>query len=341
MPFLDYLHQAADRQSLTAEQAEDALHEVLTGAATVAQIAAFLTALRVKGETADELTGFARAMRRHSARVPDKGVPRPIVDTCGTGGDGHGTFNVSTISAFVVAGAGVSVAKHGNRSISSRCGSADILEALGVKIELTPEQMGESLAECGIAFLFAPTLHPAMKYVQPARLELKMRTIFNFLGPLTNPAAAEVQLIGAPSDHAAQLMGRALTRLGVKRAMVVHGADGLDEISVANLTIAFEVEGHEMRQRTLLPAEFGLPVSPLADLAGGDAEANARIGREILGGARGAKRDIVVANAAAALYLADKAAGLAEGAAMAAESIDSGRACAKLEALVRFTSSLS
>ena len=341
MPFLDYLHQAADRQSLTAEQAEDALSEVLSGAATVPQIAAFLTALRVKGETADELTGFARAMRKHASVVPINGVRRPIVDTCGTGGDGHGTFNVSTIAAFVVAGAGVAVAKHGNRSISSRCGSADVLEALGVNVGLNAEQMGRSLAECGIAFLFAPALHPAMKHVQQARLELKMRTIFNLLGPLTNPASADVQLIGAASDHAAQLMARALMRLGAKRAMVVHGADGLDEVSITNLTIAFEVENGEMGQRTLLPAEFGLPVASLSDLVGGDAAANARIGRDILSGARGPKRDIVVANAAVALYLAGKAADLGAGAAMAVESIDSGAARASLEALARFSSSLS
>lgn len=341
MPFLDFLHQAAGRQSLTAEQAEEALGEVLSGGASVAQIAAFLTALRVKGETADELTGFARAMRKHSERIPAAGVPRPIVDTCGTGGDGLGTFNVSTVAAFVVAGAGVSVAKHGNRSISSRCGSADILEALGVRIGLTPEQMGRSLAECGIAFLFAPALHPAMRHVQPARLELKMRTVFNLLGPLTNPAGAEVQVIGAPSDHAAQLMARALTRLESKRAMVVHGADGLDEVSTTNLTIAFEVEGREMNQRTLLPAEFDLPVSPLSELAGGDAAANACIARQILTGERGPKRDIVIANAAVALYLAGRAAGLRDGAALAAESIDSGAAMEKLGALVRFTSSVS
>jgi anthranilate phosphoribosyltransferase len=341
MPFLDYLHQAADRLSLSADQAEDALNLILAGEATLPQITAFLTALRVKGETAAELTGFARAMRRHATPIPADGLARPLVDTCGTGGDGHGTFNISTVTAFVIAGAGLSVAKHGNRSISSRCGSADILEALGVRIALSAAQMGDALRQCGIAFLFAPAVHPAMKHVQPARLELKMRTIFNLLGPLTNPAGAEIQLIGAPSAQAAELMANALTRLPVKRALVVHGTDGLDEITTTGLTIAFEVCRGEVQQRSLMPMEFGVALASLADLAGGDAEENARIARAILGGAAGPQRDIVLVNAGAAIYLAGRAASFADGAQLAAEAIDSGAAKAKLEALAAFSQSVS
>ncbi len=340
MPFLDYLHQAADRLSLSAVQAEDALNLILAGEATLPQIAAFLTALRVKGETAAELTGFARAMRKHALPVPTAGVARPLIDTCGTGGDGHGTFNISTVAAFVIAGAGVPVAKHGNRSISSRCGSADILEALGVNIALNAEQMGEALRQCGIAFLYAPAVHPAMKHVQPARLELKMRTIFNLLGPLTNPANAEVQLIGAPSAQAAELMANALTRLPVPRALVVHGSDGLDEITTTGLTIAFEVSHGEVQQRSLMPMEFGVPLASIADLAGGDAQDNAVIARAILSGAQGPHRDIVVANAAAALHLAGRAFSYGDAAQLAAQAIDSGAALGKLNALAEFTQSV-
>ncbi|MEP7363136.1 MAG: anthranilate phosphoribosyltransferase [Acidobacteriota bacterium] len=341
MPFLDYLHQAADRHSLSADQAEDALHLILAGEATLPQVTALLTALRVKGETAAELTGFARAMRKHALPIPTESVPRPLIDTCGTGGDGHGTFNISTVTAFVIAGAGLSVAKHGNRSISSRCGSADILEALGVNIALSAEQMGEALRQCGIAFLYAPAVHPSMKFVQPARLELKMRTIFNLLGPLTNPARADIQLIGAPSAPAAELMANALTRLPVQRALVVHGTDGLDEITTTGLTIAFEVCRGEVQQQSLMPMEFGLPLASLADLAGGDALDNATIARAILGGELGPQRDIVVANAAAAIYLAGRAFSYGDGAELACQSIDSGAALAKLNALTEFTQAVS
>ena len=340
MPFLDYLHQAADRLSLSADQAEDALNLILAGEATVPQITALLTALRVKGETAAELTGFARAMRKHSLPIPTEGVQRPLIDTCGTGGDGHGTFNISTVAAFVIAGAGLPVAKHGNRSISSRCGSADILEALGVQIALSAEQMGEALRQCGITFLYAPAVHPAMKHVQPARLELKMRTIFNLLGPLTNPARADVQLIGAPSAAAAELMANALTRLPVQRALVVHGTDGLDEITTTGLTIAYEVCRGEVQQRSLMPMEFGLPLASMADLAGGDAQANATIARAILGGAHGPQRDVVAANAAAAIHLAGRAVSYADCALLAAQSIDSGAAQSRLDSLIEFTRSL-
>lgn len=340
MPFLDYLHQAADRLSLSAAQAEDALNLVLAGEATIPQLTALLTALRVKGETASELTGFARAMRQHAAVIPTGGVPRPLVDTCGTGGDGHGTFNISTVAAFVIAGAGIPVAKHGNRSISSRCGSADILESLGARIALTPEQMGEALRQCGIAFLFAPAVHPSMKMVQPARLELRMRTIFNFLGPLTNPAGADVQLIGAPSAASAELMASALTRLPVRRALVVHGSDGLDEITTTGLTIAFEVSQGQVQQRSIMPMEFNLPLAALSDLVGGDAADNAAIARVVLSGRQGPHRDIVVANAAAAILMAGRADSYSSAASLAAHSIDAGLAAAKLDALVEFTRAL-
>jgi anthranilate phosphoribosyltransferase len=339
MPFLAHLHSVAARKSLAADQAENAMSLILSGEATTAQIAAFLVALRMKGETSDELVGFARAMRAHAAPVSPGLLDVPLVDTCGTGGDGLGTFNISTVVAIVAAGAGVAVAKHGNRSISSMCGSADVLEALGVNIALTPDRMAASIREVGIGFLFAPALHPAMKHAQPARVELKMRTAFNLLGPLTNPAGAKIQLIGAPSVGVAQLMANALARLPVERALIVHGSDGLDEITTTGLTTAFEVHGRKVSERTFLPAEFGLPTARVEDLQGGDKGANAAIARSILAGDTGPGRDIVVANAAAVLWLAGKTDSMQDAAQLAAASIDSGAARAKLDHLVRFSNS--
>ncbi|MDP2998159.1 MAG: anthranilate phosphoribosyltransferase [Bryobacterales bacterium] len=335
MPFVAYLHRVANRENLTASEAAEAMALILEGQATTAQIAAFLVALRMKRETPAELLGFARAMRARMTRV-DAG-PEPVIDTCGTGGDNAGTFNVSTVAAFAVAGAGVRVAKHGNRSISSRCGSADVLEGLGVRIDLTPEAAGRAIREVGIGFLFAPALHPAMKYAQPARLELRMRTVFNLLGPLANPAGAPAQLVGAPSVEAAELMAQALASLGLERGFVVHGSDGLDEITTTGPTMAIEITRGVIARHTLTPADFGVGVARAEDLKGGDRDENCRIAHAVLNGERGPRRDIVLVNAAAALVVAGKARDFGEGMALAAASIDSGAARAKLDQLIRFT----
>lgn len=335
MPFVAYLHRVANRENLTAGEAAEAMALILAGQATTAQIAAFLVALRMKRETPAELLGFARAMRARMTRV-DAG-PEPVIDTCGTGGDNAGTFNVSTVAALVAAGAGVRVAKHGNRSISSRCGSADVLEGLGVRIDLAPEAVGRAIREVGIGFLFAPALHAAMKYAQPARVELKMRTVFNLLGPLANPAGATAQLVGAPSVEAAELMAEALASLGLERGFVVHGSDGLDEITTTGPTTALEITRGAIAHHTLTPADFGVAVARAEDLKGGDRDENTRIARAILDGESGPCRDIVLVNAAAALVAAGRAHNFPEGVALAAESIDSGAARARLDQLIRFT----
>lgn len=310
---------------------------ILSGRASTAQIAAFLVALHMKGETVGELIGFARAMRAMASRVTPDLEGRPLLDTCGTGGDARGTFNISTIAAFVVAGAGVRVAKHGNRSISSRCGSADVLERLGVRVAVEAEQAARAIREVGIAFLFAPAFHPATRHAQAARLEIKMRTIFNLLGPLTNPAGATAQLAGAPSEETARLIAEALAALGLERGFVVHGSDGLDEITITGPTLAYQIAKGQVTRRTLTPEDFGVAPAPLEELQGGDPEENSGIARAILAGARGPKRDVVLVNAAAALVVADRAGSFAEGMAMAAESIDSGAARRKLDELAAFT----
>jgi anthranilate phosphoribosyltransferase len=337
MSFLPFLHRAASRENLTSSDAQKAMELILSGDVTTAQIAAFLVALRMKGETADEILGFARAMRERSTRVSPNLHGETLLDTCGTGGDGQSTFNISTVAAFVVAGAGVKVAKHGNRSLSSLCGSADIFEGLGVKIGITPEQVAQSIREVGIGFLYAPAMHPAMKHAQAARLELKMRTAFNLLGPLTNPAGATAQLVGAPSPEAAELMAAVLASLGLQRGFVVHGADHLDEISTTGNTLVLEIRSGAIAQHTLTPKDFGLKRAKLSDLKGGDSAVNVAIARSILAGEEGPKRDIVLANASAALVAAGKAADFLAGVQMAAESIDSGRARDKVEALVEFS----
>jgi anthranilate phosphoribosyltransferase len=291
----------------------------------------------MKGETADEVVGFARAMRAHAAPIPCRSRPESLFDTCGTGGDGLHSFNISTVSAFVVAGAGVPVAKHGNRSISSRCGSADVLEALGVNVRLTPEQVAASIDDVGIGFLFAPLIHPAMRHAQPIRADLKMRTVFNILGPLTNPAGAGAQVVGVFEKRLVGLLAEALRRLGAQRAFVVHGSDGLDEITTTGPSLLAEAANGKVVERTVTPEDFGLPRARPEDLTGGDRDANAAILRAILGGEPGPKRDIVIANAAAALVAAGLAADFRLGAERAAESIASGKARAKLEELARFT----
>jgi len=336
MSLLPYLHRAAAGEHLDASQAEQAMAVILGGGASTAQIAAFLVALRMKGETAGELLGFARAMRAVASRVVLEEGGGPLLDTCGTGGDGHGTFNISTVAAFIVAGAGVRVAKHGNRSISSGCGSADVLERLGVRIALDADHVARAIREVGIGFMFAPAFHPAMRHAQPARLELKMRMVFNLLGPLTNPAGASVQIVGAPSPRAAELMAEALAALGLERGFVVHGSDGLDEITTTGPTLVFEIRGGEVAQRTVSPEDFGVPRAALEDLKGGDATANSEIARAVLAGAAGPKRDVALVNAAAALVAAGRAPDFVSGMRLAAEAIDSGAALAKLEQLAAF-----
>jgi anthranilate phosphoribosyltransferase len=260
-----------------------------------------------------------------------------LLDTCGTGGDARGTFNISTIAAFVVAAAGVRVAKHGNRSISSRCGSADVLERLGVRVAVEPDQAARAIREVGIAFLFAPAFHPATRHAHAARLELKMRTIFNLLGPLTNPAGATAQLAGAPSEGAARLIAEALAALGLERGFVVHGSDGLDEITITGPTLAYEIADGQVTRRTFTPQDFGVEPAPIEALQGGDPDENCEIARAVLAGVCGPKRDVVLVNAAAALVVAGRADNFADGMAVAAEAIDSGAARRKLDELAAFT----
>jgi anthranilate phosphoribosyltransferase len=337
MAFLPFLHRVAAREDLSSEAARQAMSLILEGEVTTPQIAAFLVALKMKGETPEEVLGFAEAMRDHS-QVVDAGLAgEPLIDTCGTGGDARGTFNISTVAAFVAAGAGVRVAKHGNRSLAAKCGSADLLEALGVNIHQTPERVGRAIREIGIGFLFAPAHHPAMKYAQPARAELKMRTVFNLLGPLTNPARARIQLIGAPSQEAAELMAKALAGLGTDRAFVVHGFDGLDEVSTTGPTLVFEVTRTGFDKHLWTPGDFGVPRASLDDLAGGDRDANCKIAARVLAGEAGPARDIVVVNAAVALLAAGRATDLRGAVKLASESIDNGAARKKVELLASFT----
>ncbi len=340
MPLLPYLHRVASRENLPAHDAQQAMLAILDGTATSPQIAAFLVALKMKGETSDEILGFARAMRARAPRVPVPPDARPLIDTCGTGGDGQGTFNISTLVAFVAAGAGVRVAKHGNRSLSGPCGSADLLEALGVKVTLTPEQAADCLAATGIAFLFAPALHPAMKHAQQARIDLKMRTAFNLLGPLTNPAGATAQLVGAPSPAAADLMAKALACLGLQKGFVVHGSDGLDEITTTGPTFVLEVSKGAIADHTLTPEDFGVPRARPEDLKGAGVDENTSIAHAVLKGEPGPRRDIVLVNAAAALVAAGVAPAFPDGVALAAQSLDSGAAREKLAALAAFTARL-
>jgi anthranilate phosphoribosyltransferase len=323
---------------LSRQEAESAMEEILSGRSDEDTIVALLAALRAKGETVGELVGFARAMRRHVAPVFPNGT-RPeeiLVDTCGTGGDSSGTFNISTAAAFVAAGAGVRVAKHGNRSISSKCGSADVLEALGVSLEIPPERVGASVREIGIGFLFAPALHTAMRHAMPARRRLG-RTAFNLLGPLTNPAGARAQVAGVFSEKVVEKVALVLSELDVERAFVVHGAGGLDEISICGETTVGDVRRNAVRLLQITPEDFGLERAPIEEIAGGDAARNAELIRAILGGEKGPRRDIVVANASAAIVAGGRAADFLEGAQMAAQSIDSGAASKKLDALIAFT----
>ena len=346
MTIIEAIKKTVDGGNLTVEEAEAALEQIMTGQTTDAQIASLLTALRMKGETADELTGFARVMRRKAAAVRPHslvgaamgGTDREaLIDTCGTGGDVSGSFNVSTATAFVVAGCGIRVAKHGNRSVSSRCGSADVVEALGVKIELPADQIARSIDEVGIGFLHAPLLHEAMKYVAPARKQMGIRTVFNMLGPLTNPAGATAQVIGVYAAHLTELLAEVLGALGTKRALVVHGADGLDEISITGESKVTELKDGEIKTYTVRPEDYGLNRATLNEIQGGDAEENAQIILDLLGGEPSPRLEIVLMNSAAALVASSKVEGFREGIAAARESIASGKAMAKLQRLIEFT----
>src|SRR5579864_1901925 len=338
---------ANHRANLSREESRTVMGELLAGRATDAQVAALLVALHMKGETVEEIVGFAEAIRAAAAPISSSdgtaldlsGTERDaLVDTCGTGGDASDTFNISTASALTIAGAGVRVAKHGNRGITSKCGSADVMEALGVNISLPINRLGDCLREVGIAFMLAPAMHTATRYVQPARRDLKpLRSVFNLLGPLTNPARASAQVVGVYSEDLVEKLAQALKMLGLYRALVVHGADGLDEISISGPTKIGEVRGEWVRVYEVTPDQFGLKRAPLSAIAGGDLRTNADIIRAILTGERSARRDIVLMNAAAALVAAGRADSLHEAMPKAIESIDSGAARAKLGALIEFT----
>ena len=330
-----------DRKDLAEKEMVGVMNEIMSGEATPAQIGSFITALRMKGETIEEISGAARVMREKATRIStgvavDKG--EILVDTCGTGGDSSGTFNVSTATAFVVAAADIPVAKHGNRSITSHCGSADVLEALGVNLDLTPEQVGHCVKEVGIGFLFAPMLHDAMKYAIGPRREIGIRTIFNVLGPLTNPAGANVQLLGVYSPDLCEKLARVLGRLGSLRALVVCGAGNVDELTVTGDTEVAELSNNEVRTYRVRPEDVGISRSSLADLKGGSTpEESAAILRDILAGAEGPKRSMLLLNGGAALYAAGKSQGLKAGVEDAAKLIDSGAALAKLDDLIKFS----
>ncbi len=365
---LDALHRIANHgQSLDRGEAGEVMSEVLSGKCSDAQIAALLVALRMKGETVEEIVGFAEAIRAAAAPLPISQLPiegfqetnsaagaiavsgtgrdaladESLVDTSGTGGDASGTFNISTATALVTAGAGVRVAKHGNRSISSKCGSADVVEALGINIQLSPERSAQCLREVGICFLYAPNLHPAMKQVQTVRRELRMRTIFNLLGPLTNPARASGQVVGVYSLDLVEKLAEALSMLGLHRALVVHGLDGLDEITITGPTRVAEAREGTVRTYEIEPEEFGMTRATLQDIAGGDSRENAAIIRAILSGEKSPRRDVVLLNAAAALVAAGRADRLGDALPLAAQSINSGAAAGKLERLAQFTANLN
>ncbi|HZQ17438.1 MAG TPA: anthranilate phosphoribosyltransferase [Terriglobales bacterium] len=354
---IEVLHRIVNhRESLSREEAARLMGEVLSGKCTDAQIAALLVALHMKGETIEEIVGFAEAIRAAASPIAVRGNSlldasgtgrEALVDTCGTGGDAAGTFNISTATAFVVAGAGVRVAKHGNRSstpkmdaqgMAQKCGAADVMEALGVNIQLPAARIGECLEKVGIAFLFAPAIHAAAKHVQNARRETRLRTVFNVLGPLTNPAGASAQVVGVYALDLVEKIAEALTMLGIHRAFVVHGLDGLDEITITGATRIGEVREGQVHTYEIDPEEFGMKRASLHEIAGGsDAAENASIIRRVLEGEKSPKRDVVLMNSSAALVAAGKAANLREGVALAAKSIDSAAAARKLQALIKFT----
>jgi anthranilate phosphoribosyltransferase len=331
--FTALLEKLMRHEDLTTEEAADAMREVMEGRATPAALGALLSALVMKGERPAEVVGFARTMRDHAVKLA--APPGEVFDTCGTGGDRSGTFNISSAAALVVAACGVKVAKHGNRSVSSRCGSADLFEQLGVNISAPAPVVERSLHETNIAFFFAPTFHPSMKHAAPTRRELGIRTAFNLLGPLTNPAGARRQIVGVPRPELADLVARALLMLGADRAWVVHGVDGIDEISTTGYTRVLECRDGNVNAFYVHPAEFGIPKASPADLQGGDAAQNASIVRDVLDGKRGAHRDVVLLNAGAALFVAGAASSVREGIALAASALDGGAVKATLERMAR------
>lgn len=338
---------AVEKQDLTPEEARAAWEEITGGEATPSQIASLITALRMKGETVEEITAAARVMRERATRIPVDdprsdpapgagGPPPPLLDTCGTGGDQTHTFNVSTCTAFVVAGAGVRVAKHGNRSVSSSCGSADVCEALGIDLALPPLRVAACIRTHGIGFLFAPALHPTMKHAVLPRREIGIRTIFNLLGPTANPADAQIQVLGVYRRDLTERLAAVLANLGCRRALVVHGEDGMDEITTTGKTYVCELSGGRLRSYEIYPEEFGLPRASLEALRGGGARENAQILQELLAGGPGPRRDMVLLNAGAALYAAGTAADIREGIRLAEASIDGGRAAEALRGLIDF-----
>ena len=333
------LKKAAAGEALSAGEAERALEEIMEGAANPAVTAALLTALRVRGESVGEIVGFARAMRRFAQKVE---APEGVVDTCGTGGDAKGTINISTAAAFVARGAGVIIAKHGNRAATSQAGSADVLEALGAEIGLEPREVGRCIEEVGIGFMFARSHHPAMRHVVPVRAELPFRTVFNLLGPLTNPAGAERQLVGVFDGDYVRPVAEALRDLGAEKALVVHGADGLDEITVTGPTLVAEVSDGSITEYKISPEQFGFSRHDPGGLLGGDAHLNARVLKDVLSGEEeGAARDVILLNAGAAVYVSGRAKTLEEGVRLAGESIESGAATEALESFVRATRRLA
>jgi anthranilate phosphoribosyltransferase len=325
-------------QSLTKEQAAQIMEEIMTGVASPAQIAAFVTALRLKGETVDEIIGLAKTMRANAIPVHIDGL---VVDTCGTGGDGSFTFNISTTAALVAAAAGLKVAKHGNRAMSSQCGSADVLEALGVRIDLDAEQVQRCLTEIGIGFMFAPQFHPAMKHAAAPRREIGIRTVFNILGPLTNPAGAKAQVLGVADESLVEKLALVLQGLGCHHALVVHGEDGLDEITISGKTLVCELKDVHIESYAVTPEDFGLSRASLDSLKGGNVQENAHLLRGILAGSQGPQHDVVLMNTAAVLLAGDKVKTLQDGVALAKDVIASGHALAKLKQLIEFSQSLS
>ncbi|MFH1782640.1 MAG: anthranilate phosphoribosyltransferase [Candidatus Omnitrophota bacterium] len=331
----DTIKKVVDGFDLKKEEMISTMNEIMSGEATPAQIASFITALRIKVETVEEITGAAMVMRQKAIKIlVDDSI---IVDTCGTGGSGKNIFNVSTCSAFVISGLGLKVAKHGNRSVSSSCGSADVLRELGVNIELAPSKVEECVNSIGIGFLFAPLFHGAMKHAIGPRREIGIRTIFNILGPLTNPAGANVQVLGVFKESLTEVMANVLKNLGVKSAFVVHGEDGLDEISTTAKTVVSELKDGDVKTYKVRPEDFGIQETALKYLKGSSPQENADIIRDILAGKKSPKRDIVLVNSSCALVAAGKAAHFREGVALAAECIDSGKAKKKLKQLIEFT----
>lgn len=329
-------------ETLPRDVAAQTMDAIMSGDITGAQIGALVTALRMRGESIDEIAGFASAMRDHALKVEIESNGRPLLDTCGTGGDHSNSFNISTTATFVIGAAGVRIAKHGNRAASSKCGSADLLEGLGVQVELTPAQVAESVERVGIGFMYAPAFHPAMRYVGPTRREIGIRTVFNVLGPLTNPAGASHQLIGVGHPEIAGKLADVLARLGSKRAMLVHAEEGLDEVGIVGATAVTEwdAERGTVSTSTVTPADFGLAAGQVEDIVGGDVGENVAITRAVLQGEDGPRRTITLMNAGAGIYAAEAAGSLEEGIEMAARAIDSGAAAAKLDELVNVTKEL-